>query len=490
MVTLRISAVVLLLTAAGLSSAVEVPGWDYPPLPGTARGTMDSLMLQYEDVFNDEMLAAIDKEIPALDYLAANSGALRNSKRVTFWRGRNAKPRFAIENMIKLLEQITFPPELGGADAFGIVGCKYWVQRRGGDSSVNFHYDKDEGLASDQSIMRPPPLVGVTHMDQWGAPTVVFNQSTINNGNIDAPNLANEGWFVYPKRNKHCLHRGDLHHGAPADLAAEPVPHDSKRITIITSWESLQPLEPNCHEIPDSELPEPIRARMHEDWGSFGALSADLRKTQMVEMAFDGSMGPVARKRIVLTLGEQAHVDILADPVPGTSYYARWNTEGPAAGSGANATNQAFMGVYELDLHDQPMMNKIHNQKTPVGIIFYKSPRGQKGRAAKRAKELRDKVEGAALEVTQEILMQGKLGQAPAIETYLADASACRASMAAFGLTPKDAPIAVVHYTKLGDRKFIMSVAQEDLPFRKKHLRRFYDEVLNGKRKAALKSEL
>ena len=79
MVTLRISAVVLLLTAAGLSSAVEVPGWDYPPLPGTARGTMDSLMLQYEDVFNDEMLAAIDKEIPALDYLAANSGALRNS---------------------------------------------------------------------------------------------------------------------------------------------------------------------------------------------------------------------------------------------------------------------------------------------------------------------------------------------------------------------------------------------------------------------------
>jgi hypothetical protein len=152
-------------------------------------------------------------------------------------------------------------------------------------------------------------------------------------------------------------------------------------------------------------------------------------------------MGPVARKRIVLTLGEQAHVDILADPVPGTSYYARWNTEGPAAGSGANATNQAFMvhrcprrrphthacapadrrlwgterrggqGVYELDLHDQSMMNKIHNQKTPVGIIFYKSPRGQKGRAAKRAKELRDKVEGAALEVTQEILMQGKLGQ-------------------------------------------------------------------------------
>ena len=48
-----------------------------------------------------------------------------------------------------------------------------------------------------------------------------------------------------PQRNKHCLHRGDLHHGAPADLAAEPVPHDSKRITIITSWVRALPWSPH-----------------------------------------------------------------------------------------------------------------------------------------------------------------------------------------------------------------------------------------------------
>eukprot|EP01052_Picozoa_sp_SAG31_P005765 SAG31_NODE_258_length_18937_cov_61.688555_20_plen_161_part_00 len=96
------------------SMAVEVPGWDYPPLPGTARKTPESLVRVYEDVFSEEMLAAIDIEVPVLDHLAHNFGSLRNHKRVTFWRGRHGSPRFAIERMIKLLEQVTFPSKLGG----------------------------------------------------------------------------------------------------------------------------------------------------------------------------------------------------------------------------------------------------------------------------------------------------------------------------------------------------------------------------------------
>lgn len=36
--------------------------------------------------------------------------------------------------------QLTFPKELGGAKGFGIVGCKYWVQRRTTEENVNFHY--------------------------------------------------------------------------------------------------------------------------------------------------------------------------------------------------------------------------------------------------------------------------------------------------------------------------------------------------------------
>jgi hypothetical protein len=108
---------------------------------------MDSLMPQCDDVFDKKMLAAIDnarkkpswprswanrrllqlysprdawanlhlsgqpnnflKEIPALDH-DCGSEQWRLTKWQTgcktFWRGRNAKPRFAIEKMIKLLE--------------------------------------------------------------------------------------------------------------------------------------------------------------------------------------------------------------------------------------------------------------------------------------------------------------------------------------------------------------------------------------------------
>ena len=91
-----------------------------------------------------------------------------------------------------------------------VVGGKYWYQYRGPGDGVGFHYDKDEGMASDQMIMRPPPLVGVTHLEDWGAPTLMLNQSTIMNGNVDAPTVPTSGWLVYPRRNKHALHRGDI----------------------------------------------------------------------------------------------------------------------------------------------------------------------------------------------------------------------------------------------------------------------------------------
>ena len=235
-----------LLLTFRLAGAVEVPGYQdkYPPLPGTERGSPESLVRNFEHVFEDELLEAMDE-------LARGSGALRNSKRVTFWLGRERAPRCAIERAAKVLEKFTFPR---GAAAHGIVGVKYWVQRRTTEENVNFHYDKDEGLASDQQVMRPPPLVGVTHLENWGAPTLVLNQTTIHNGNVDAPTVPTSGWLILPKRNKHALHRGDLHHGAPHDMAAVPVPPGKHRHTLVTSWEIEKPLEPNCHLIPDREL--------------------------------------------------------------------------------------------------------------------------------------------------------------------------------------------------------------------------------------------
>lgn len=495
----------LLLSIAG---AVEVPGYEqrYPPLPGTQRGTPQSLVRDFEDVFGDEMIDALDAEWAEVDELARSSPGLRNSKRVTFWLGRDQKPRFAIERAVKLLEDFTFPAELGGSKAFGIVGCKYWVQRRGPTEDVNFHYDKDEGLASDQQIMRPPPLVGVTHMSNWGAPTIVLNQTTIHNGNVDAPAIPTSGFFVYPKRNKHCLHRGDLHHGAPHLHAAVPVPANERRITFITSWESDKPLEPNCHYVPDHDLPPRIKANMNSrDWMSFGSLSSALHGASFVFPAFTsqaygrmgsllmlaaaactevnavdvdfkgGTQGPIKRRKFRLFLGEIAHTDMLANPVSGVTYLATWDGDGKvvpkvdSAGNGTGVGGSAFMGVFEMDLNDKSQMNKIFNQQTPALVIFYNGPKQH------------DRVQHLANRVAREQLTATAVGDHPPMDTFLANTDNTLDALKSFNLRKWDCPIAVMHYTK-EDRKYIMDEEFGDFPFGVSTLRRFVKQVLAGKR--------
>ena len=91
-----------------MCAAVEVPGYQdqYQPLPGTARGTPESLVRNFEDIFDEQMLEALHKELEPLDSIAKGSGALRNSKRVTFWLGREREPRCAVERAVKLLEEV------------------------------------------------------------------------------------------------------------------------------------------------------------------------------------------------------------------------------------------------------------------------------------------------------------------------------------------------------------------------------------------------
>ena len=456
-----------LLLAFRLAGAVEVPGYQdkYPPLPGTERGSPESLVRNFEDVFEDELLEAMDAELEAMDELARGSGALRNSKRVTFWLGRERAPRCAIERAAKVLEKFTFPR---GAAAHGIVGVKYWVQHRNtrDRNVVNFHYDKDEGLASDQMIMRPPPLVGVTHLEDWGAPTLMLNQSTIMNGNVDAPTVPTSGWLVYPRRNKHALHRGDLKHGAPHNMDAVPVPPNEYRRTLITSWEFKKPLEPNCHFIPDDDLAGALSGHsvlppLSPEWSTFSGLGPNLVEVQPTRMAFDGSQGPVARRRVELMLGEVAHLDVLEKPEGGVSYYADWSGE---------TGGLAFTSVYEMNLHDMSQRNKLFNSRHPVVVVFYQG--------AAQYQQASD----AANSVTREVLLTGAVGAPPPIETYLADTESCADAAKVFRIRPKEAPIAVVHYTKATgrDRKFVMG--PDDLPLSTESLSTFVKEVLGGER--------
>ena len=365
----------------------------HAPLPGTARGSPESFVRNYENVFAEELLEALLRELQPLDTMAKAGGLLAFGKRQTFWIDRNQPPRCAAERAIKLLQDLTFPDSLGGPAAFGIVGCKYWVQARDTDSDVDFHYDKDEGLVSAQHVMKLPPLVGVTHLEEWGAPTVVLNQTSIANGNLDAPTIPTSGWLVYPKRNKHCIHRGDLHHGAPQSMAAVRVPIGAKRHSFITSWETEKPLEPNCRRVSDAELLQALRAHSlfapgSPRWLTFAALSPRLTEVDPVLMDWTQlSKDAVTRHRVPLPVGEVAHLDVLRSPEPGVTYWVDWSSTRTSRGHGSADTSSnamaksegpqwlsvnhdneqvglSFMGVFELTPHDSLQMRHIYNSRS------------------------------------------------------------------------------------------------------------------------------
>ena len=202
-------------------------------------------------MFHEDFVDVLISEAKPYDDASAGS-TLRNNKRVTFWLPWDAKPRTATEQAVLLLKQLVFP---GGQSPVNIDGMKYWYQYRTAEEDIGFHYDKDEGMASDQQIMRFPFINTLVYLSDVGAPTIFFNSTVSHNGNKLMPSVPTNGWLVYPKRNKWTLQRGDLLHGAQADMAlARPTP-GQPRITLVVSFEDLKPAEPNCHYLSDDELP-------------------------------------------------------------------------------------------------------------------------------------------------------------------------------------------------------------------------------------------
>ena len=132
------------------------------------------------------------------------------------------------------------------------------------------------------------------HTDNWGAHTVVFNQTTVHNGNIDAPVIPSEGWFVY--RAQQALHSQWRPHRCTAPACSCSPKRQVRR--TVTSWETLQPLEPNCHFVPDNELPRGIKSHMGSvDWENFGSLSNKIGSSAYSCRFFAGEIsGAVERK--------------------------------------------------------------------------------------------------------------------------------------------------------------------------------------------------
>ena len=236
-----------------------------PPLRMAGRraekGSPEALIQNYENVFDEQFLEVLKSEAKSYNEATDSLGTLKTNKRATFYLPVDAEPRTPTEVAVRLLRDLVYPD---GADSgIGEVeGMKYWYQYRTAEEDIGFHYDKDEGMASDQMIMRFPYINTLVYLTDEGAPTLFFNQTVVHNGNVPLPHIAESGWVVYPKRNKWVLQRGDLLHGAKVDMALVWPSASKPRITLVVSFEDKKPVEPNCHYLTDDELPAIAVANM------------------------------------------------------------------------------------------------------------------------------------------------------------------------------------------------------------------------------------
>ena len=338
----------LLLTTLVFISAVDVPGWERDPIPGARKGTEAALFQVFEDVLSPELLQALRDESQVLNNFAKTFGNLKNSKYTTFWKptGKGApKARSASEHAVDVMFDILFGEgvgEDGDGDGVGngisshrtqmrnkVVGGKYWYQYRGQQEDVGFHYDKDEGMASDQMIMRFPMYSTVTYIESKGAPTIILNQTIIKNGNVEVPGIPNEGWFVWPKKNKMMVQRGDLNHGATDKLSSKPLVGDDHRITFVVSWEDIKPLEPNCHYIQNNEMPKKMMITPNKNTWTLGQNIHRVETTKIVPK-HDGSKAnwydiPLGRDGSYLHALLPVPRNAQSIPDPHGSYLMSWN---------------------------------------------------------------------------------------------------------------------------------------------------------------------
>jgi hypothetical protein len=113
----------------------------------------EALVKSFENVFTDEFLKLLDTEAEPLNKAAESVGTLKHSKRATLWMDIDTDARSGTEVACELLRDVVFGSKENAVKA-GVVGMKYWFQHRTGDEHIGFHFDKDEGQASMQQVMR------------------------------------------------------------------------------------------------------------------------------------------------------------------------------------------------------------------------------------------------------------------------------------------------------------------------------------------------
>ena len=156
-----------------------------------AAGLSVERVAAHHDVLPPRVISRLEHEALAVARAVRDDGTrYRFGKMATTWLGRGTDgnwpaARCAIELAIHRLFSLAF----GASPAASrISGAEWWVQHT---PSVNFHYDKDEALASEQMTMAFPEVSTVTYLSSRGDPTFVLDQTTPD-GNHNEPTVPSD----------------------------------------------------------------------------------------------------------------------------------------------------------------------------------------------------------------------------------------------------------------------------------------------------------
>ena len=139
-----------------------------------------------------------------------------------------------------------------------IISAEFWVQSRSQTDNINFHYDKDESIASNKHYLVHPVVSTVLYLTDEGSPTLILNQ-TSPDGNIEIPLVPEQAYLVYPKKNRYMLFAGDLQHGVCGScnyylMNEKKRKNDKKRVTLLVNWWHQKPEEPNTRPLRNGEI--------------------------------------------------------------------------------------------------------------------------------------------------------------------------------------------------------------------------------------------
>jgi hypothetical protein len=444
----------------------------------------DSILFAAKDeALPESIFKNLLEECRSVGSWSGEEDSMMYGKKPTFWLDLqdDPEPRSYIEKALLHLRKEVVPRMFAHRKEQTIIGGEWWVQVRDGSETIGFHYDKDEAMASLQGIMKMPLVSTVTYLTDVGAPTLILNQTTID-GNMEVPEVPEEGYLSYPKKNRHIMFSGDLQHGVMGSAAPESSGSIQQgRVTLLINWWDVAPLEPNTRVLTD-ETAASIGLDKLMHWADHGDDEDDEDDDEDDEDDEDSDVMEVevtdTGDTLLKAVGgkgkhstQAAAADLLSIPTtlsdatrhqitlpPGDLFFAylpkkldgglhriRWNW------------NETFGGVGLLDLESSTQVGQLFRLPEPKVMVIYN----------KKDKKTYKKMLNSVLPIAKTYL--------GSVKFYFCSSDKTADMLSAFGLTADELPRIAVHDTKT-DEKWVQpkeefSTKPEDIEaFIKQHI--------------------